>query len=364
MKLLEINSKDLEYNIEKILTKAGESKVIAVVKGNGYGLGLKEFAEFLVNHGINYLAVSSVEEAVELANMNLDAKILCMEATSVEEEIAVLLDNEIIITIGNYNSAVILNRLAKEKNVKAVAHFKIDTGFSRYGFCYKDKENIYKAISESTSILVEGVYSHFSSAYFSDQKYTDLQLSRFIDIKKYLEEKNVEIPMYHIANSSAFLTRNDVLFDAVRIGSAFLGRVSVKNTIELKRIGMLKSNVVELKEVDVGTPVGYSNSVITKKKTKLAIVPIGYADGFNVEIANDTFKFVDKLRILKNNVKALFKDNRIYVMINDTKYPVIGRVGMNHIAVDVSDSNVKINDEVKIDMSPILVSSKIRREYM
>ena len=346
MKLLEINSKDLEYNIEKILTKAGESKVIAIVKGNGYGLGLKEFAEFLVNHGINYLAVSSVEEAVELANMNLDAKILCMEATSVEEEIAVLLDNGIIITIGNYNSAVILNRLAKEKNVKAVAHFKIDTGFSRYGFCYKDKENIYKAISESTSILVEGVYSHFSSAYFSNQKYTNLQLSRFIDIKKYLEEKNIEIPRYHIANSSAFL-----------------GRVAVKNTIELKRIGMLKSNVVELKEVDVGTPVGYSNSVITKKKTKLAIVPIGYADGFNVEIANDTFKFVDKLRILKNNIMTLFKDNRIYVMINNTKYPVIGRVGMNHFTVDVSNSDVKINDEVKIDMSPILVSSKIRREY-
>ncbi len=363
MKLLEVNSKDLEYNIEKILKKAGESKVIAVVKGNGYGLGLKEFSIFLVNHGIDYLAVSSVEEAVELANLNLDAKILCMEATSVEEEIATLLENKIIITIGNYDSAFILNKLAKEKNVKAIAHIKVDTGFSRYGFCYKDKEGIYKAISESTSILVEGVYSHFSSAYFAEKNYTNLQLSRFIEVKKYLEEKNVEIPMYHIANSSAFLTRDDVCFDAVRIGSAFLGRISVKNTIELKRIGMLKSNVVELKEVDAGTPVGYSNSVITKKKTKLAIVPIGYADGFNVEIANDTFKFVDKLRILKNNVMALFKDNRIYVIINDTKYPVIGRVGMNHFTADVSNSDVKINDEVKIDMSPILVSSKIRREY-
>lgn len=363
MKLLEVNSKDLEYNIEKILKKAGESKVIAVVKGNGYGLGLKEFSIFLVNHGIDYLAVSSVEEAVELANLNLDAKILCMEATSVEEEIATLLENKIIITIGNYDSAFILNKLAKEKNVKAIAHIKVDTGFSRYGFCYKDKEGIYKAISKSTSILVEGVYSHFSSAYFAEKNYTNLQLSRFIEVKKYLEEKNVEIPMYHIANSSAFLTRDDVCFDAVRIGSAFLGRISVKNTIELKRIGMLKSNVVELKEVDAGTPVGYSNSVITKKKTKLAIVPIGYADGFNVEIANDTFKFVDKLRILKNNVMALFKDNRIYVIINDTKYPVIGRVGMNHFTADVSNSDVKINDEVKIDMSPILVSSKIRREY-
>ena len=363
MKLLEVDSKGLENNIEKILERAGESKVIAVVKGNGYGLGLKELSEFLVSHGINYLAVSSVEEAVELANMNLDAKILCMEATSVEEEIATLLENKIIITIGSYDSAVILNGLAKKKNVKAITHLKVDTGFSRYGFCYKDKEIIYKAISENTSILVEGVYSHFSNAYFSDQNYTDLQLSRFIDVKKYLEEKNVEIPMYHIANSSAFLTRDDVCFDAVRIGSAFLGRISVKNTIELKRIGMLKSNVVELKEVDAGTPVGYSNSIITKKKTKLAIVPIGYADGFNVEIANDTFKFVDKLRILKNNAMILFKDNRIYVMINNTKYPVIGRVGMNHFTVDVSNSDVKINDEVKIDMSPILVSSKIRREY-
>lgn len=363
MKLLEVNSKDLEYNIEKILTRAGDTKIIAVVKGNGYGLGLKEFSGFLVNHGINYLAVSSVEEAVELANMNLNAKILCMEATSIEEEIATLLDNGVIITIGNYDSAVILNRLAKKKNRKAVTHFKIDTGFSRYGFCYKDKEIIYKAISDNPSIFVEGVYSHFSSAYFENQNYTDLQLSRFRAVKTYLEEKNIEIPMYHIANSSAFLTRDDVFFDAVRIGSAFLGRISVKNTIELKRIGMLKSNVVELKEIDAGTPVGYSNSVIAKKKTKLAIVPVGYADGFNVEIANDTFKFVDKLRILKNNFMTLFKDNKIYVFIDNVKYPVIGRVGMNHFAVDISNSNVKINDEVKIDMSPILVSSKIRREY-
>ncbi len=363
MKILEVNAKDLKYNIKKIVERADKSKVIAVVKGNGYGLGLKEFSEFLVSSGIDYLAVSSVEEAIELANMKLNAKILCMEATSVENEISILLENNVVITIGNYNTAVILNRLAKEKNIKAIAHLKIDTGFSRYGFCYKDKENIYKTISENSSVLIEGVYSHFSSAYFDNQSYTDLQLNRFLNIKKYLKEKNVEIPMYHIANSSAFLTRDDVFLDAVRIGSAFLGRISVKNTIELKRIGMLKSNVVELKEIDANTPVGYSNSVITKRKTKLAIIPVGYADGFNVEIANDTFKFVDKLRILKNCVKFLFRDNRIYVLINDTRYPVIGRVGMNHFAVDVTGSDIEIDDEVKINMSPILVSSKIRREY-
>lgn len=363
MKLLEISSKDLENNIKRIQERAEKSEIIAVVKGNGYGLGLKEFSQFLINHGIKYLATSSVEEAIELANMKLDAKILCMEATSIEKEIIELLDNEIIITIGNYESAVFLNKKAKEKNKKAIVHLKIDTGFSRYGFSYKDKENICKSILDNPAILVEGIYSHFSSAYLSNQKYTNLQLSRFKEVKEYLEEKNIKIPLYHIANSSAFLTREDAFFDAVRIGSAFLGRISVKNTIELKRIGMLKSNVVDIKEIDANTPIGYSNSFITKKKTKIAIVPVGYADGFNVKKSNDTFKFVDKLRILKNAFMDFFKDNRIYILINDKKYPVVGMVGMNHISVDISNSDVKLNDEVTINISPILVNSKLRREY-
>ena len=90
----------------------------------------------------------------------------------------------------------------------------------------------------------------------------------------------------------------------------------------------------------------------------------GYSDGFHVKIKNDTFKFADKLRIIKNDLFELFKDSRIYVSINDTKYPVIGKVGMNHVTVDVTESQVGINDIVKMDIAPILVNSKIRREYV
>ena len=274
MKVLEIKTKDLENNIVKLQKRAGDRKIIAVVKGNGYGLGLENFVEILLEHGINYLAVSSVEEAIELADKKMNATILCLEATSIEEEIQLLLDKDVVVTIGNIDTAKKVNEIAKNMNKKAHVHLKIDTGFSRDGFLYTEKNEILNSIQSCTSILVDGIFSHFSSAYFEKEDYTRLQYKRFLEIKSYLEDNNINIPMYHICNSSAFLKYDDMFMDAVRIGSAFLGRISVKNNIGLKKIGMLKSNVVEIKKLEKGVPVGYSNSEITKKSTVLAIVPV------------------------------------------------------------------------------------------
>lgn len=274
MKVLEIKTKDLENNIVKLQKRAGDRKIIAVVKGNGYGLGLENFVEILLEHGINYLAVSSVEEAIELADKKMNATILCLEATCIEEEIQLLLDKDVVVTIGNIDTAKKVNEIAKNMNKKAHVHLKIDTGFSRYGFLYTEKNEILNSIQSCTSILVDGTFSHFSSAYFEKEDYTRLQYKRFLEIKSYLEDNNINIPMYHICNSSAFLKYDDMFMDAVRIGSAFLGRISVKNNIGLKKIGMLKSNVVEIKKLEKGVPVGYSNSEITKKSTVLAIVPV------------------------------------------------------------------------------------------
>lgn len=365
MKVLEINSKDLDYNVNKIKQNAGESKVIAVLKGNGYGLGLEEFARFLKDRGISDFAVSSVEEAVTLSNLKMEATILCMEATAIKEDLEVLLENNVVITIGSIEAAKTLNGMAKNKNKKAHVHLKIDTGFSRYGILYNEKEKILNVIKDNTALYFDGVFSHFSCAYFSDEKYTRLQFERFIKVKEFIEKNDIKIPLYHIANSSAFLKYPEMYLDAVRIGSAFLGRISVKNpSLELRRIGMIKSNVVDIKSIANGTPIGYSNSEIAKKDMKLAIVPVGYADGYNVEIGNDTFKFIDKIRILKNSFINIFNKNRISLKINDKQYYVVGRVGMNHVAVNITDSLVRIGDEVKIEINPVLVSSRIRREYI
>lgn len=364
MKVLEINLKDLEHNINIIKMRAKDSRIIAVVKGNAYGIGLEEFSNVLIKNKINYLAVSSVYEALELKDKVNEATVLCLEATSNEKELEELLDKDIIITIGNYEVAKCLNKIAKSRKKKAKVHLKIDTGFSRYGFNYYDKELILKTIKNCTSILVEGIFSHFSCAYLKKEDYTRLQYKRFLEIKNFLEKNHIQISMYHICNSSAFLKYDDMFMDAVRIGSAFLGRISVRNTLGLKKIGVLKSNIVEIKNLPKNTPIGYSNSEITKRATKLAIIPIGYADGFNVGVKNDTFKFIDKVRILKNSLVSFIKNDRIYVLINGKKYLVIGKVGMNHITVDITGSKIELGNEVELPISPVFVSSNIRREYV
>ncbi len=364
MKVLEINLEDLEHNINIIKMRAKDSKIIAVVKGNAYGLGVKQFSELLMKNGINYFAVSSVCEAIELKNNLENSNVICLEATSNEQELEELLEKDIVITIGNYEVSKVLNKIAKSKNKKARVHLKIDTGFARYGFKYNDTDTILKTIKESTSIFIEGVFSHFSYAYSEKEDYTRLQYNRFLEVKKILEENDVQVSMYHICNSSAFLKYDDMFMDAVRIGSAFLGRISVKNSVGLKKIGVFKSNIVEIRDLQKNTPIGYSNSEITKKETKIAVIPVGYADGFNVGVKNDTFKFIDKLRILKNSLLSFFKDDRIYVLINGKKYPVIGKVGMNHITVDITGEKIELNTEVELQISPVFVSSNIRREYV
>lgn len=364
MKVLEIKKDDLQNNINKVKIRANGTKIIAVVKGNAYGLGLEEFSKIMLENEIRDLAVSSVEEAIELSDLKLDAKVICLEATSVEEELKTLLEKDIIITIDNYETAKKINQIAIKQNKKVHVQIKVDTGFSRYGFLYTEKEKIVKTIKECTSIFVDGMYSHFSYAYSDDEKYTRLQFNRFLKVKDFLEKNEIYIPTYHICNSSAFLKYDDMFLDAVRIGSAFLGRISVKNNIGLKKIANLKSDVVDIKKIQKGDFVGYSNSEKAKKDMTLAIIPVGYADGFHVSVKNDTFKFVDKLRILKNSFEKFFIDDKIYVEIKNRKYAVIGKVGMNHITVDITNSDISIGDIVKLKISPILINSKIRREYI
>ena len=152
--------------------------------------------------------------------------------------------------------------------------------------------------------------------------------------------------------------------NSVRIGSAFLGRVAIKENVELKKIGYLKTNITEIKTVPKGYNIGYLNSYKTKSKTKIAIIQVGYMDGYNVTLKNDMFRIVDKLRNLVYNIKCFFNKCTLKVTINNKKYNIIGKVGMYHIAIDITNSNVKINDIVYLDVNPIYVDGKIRREYI
>lgn len=283
MKSLVINKNDLRHNIKVIKDLArldipddnGKNyKLIGVVKGNGYGLGLIEYSEFLIDNGIGTLAVATIEEAIELRKSGIKEDILMMSSTSIKKDLKELIDNDIIITIGSKESTDAVLEIEKETNKRIRAHIKIDTGFGRYGFIYNDIKTIVESIKSLSNVKIEGIYSHFSLAYYKNDKWTIKQFNRFMNVIEILKLNDIEIETYHICNSPAFLNYPNMHLNGARIGSAFLGRVAAENDVGLKKIGVLKTDITEIKTVPKGYNIGYLNSYKTKKETKIAIVQV------------------------------------------------------------------------------------------
>ena len=371
MNTLVINKEDLRHNINKIKEyekKSGQDdagkdvKIIAVVKGNGYGMGIVEYTKFLIDNGISMFAVSTMEEALKLRKEGIKEEILMLSSTAIEDDVRTLVKNKIILTIGSKEDIIIAEKIGKEENQTIRVHLKIDTGFGRYGFVYSKRDEMVEALKNIQNVKIEGTYTHFSISFF-DEKYTKLQFKRFIDVIEVLKMNKIETGMLHVCNSSAFVKYREMHLNAVRIGSAFLGRLSFENNVGLKKIGYLESAVSEIKDLPKGFNVGYSNTYKTKTETKIAVIPCGYMDGINIINNRDMFRTIDKLRYIVRDIKDFFKKQKIYIKIKDKNYEIIGRIGTYHIICNISNSDIKIGNKVIINVNPKFVDSSIRREY-
>ena len=366
MTKLIINKKDLKHNIQAIKNVEQSSddeqnpyKIIAVVKGNGYGLGLVEYSNFLINNGIDFLAVSTIDDAIALRQAKIEKDILLLSSTCIKEEVEKLVENNIILTIGSLEAAKVANQIGTSIR----AHVKIDTGFGRYGFLYSDINNILKVYKEYENLKIEGTFSHFSESFSKNEKYTKQQFNRFMEVIEILKQNDINPKMLHICNSSAFLKYPIMRLNAARIGSAFLGRILVENNIGLKRIAYLQTNITEIKVLPKNFYIGYSKTYKTKKETKVAIIPCGYKEGINIKPGNDMFRIIDRIRDLYGAVKKLLKPGSITALINNKPCKILGQIGMHHMTIDISNIDAKVGDDVIINVKPIYVDSEIRREY-
>lgn len=352
-----IEKDKLIENIELIKSKA-KVDIIGVVKGNGYGFGIKEFTSILKEQGIRTFAVTEVTDLTELRQIIPDNDILVMRSTCIEAEAQEIINNDATATIGSLDSAVLMNELAQKADKKIKCQLKIDTGMGRYGFLPSQVEDAIKCYSLEYLDFV-GAYTHFSSA-FRNQDLTKAQLVLFKDTMEQIKKAVGEIGTIHASNSPALLNVEDVCLDTVRIGSAFTGRVITKSKIGLNRLGSLEAEVVETKTVPKGYSIGYNGLFTTKRETKIAIVPIGHYDGFGL---CREMERID-LRYVLSIFKRFLKKDQLYVKINGRMYPVIGEIGLSHTAVDVTGSDVEAGSLAQVDINPLMVNPRIPREYV
>ena len=329
---VEINLQAIRQNYLNLCQSADRrTTVLPVVKANAYGHGAIPIAETLIAAGATCLAVATLEEALELRNANIDRSILIFGYIP-EYGFEVAISNNLIITVMDRSNIEKLQFAAEQKGQVAKIQIKVDTGMGRVGIrAVEQLEEILEQLAGCPNIQLEGIYSHFACADQFDKRYTDEQCRRFQRFLEVLHARGL-YPSVHIANSAGIIDQLGmacvVPCEYARAGISLYGYYP-SSEVEQLRVQLqpaleFKTRVVHLKQVEAGECIGYGATFQTNRRSSIATLPVGYADGYS--------------RLLSN---------RGEVLIHGKRASVIGRVCMDQTIIDVTDiPNVNIGDEV------------------
>lgn len=329
----EVDLDAIGHNLREIKGKlARNTLVMSVVKADAYGHGVFETVQTLLENGADRLAVSMLDEAIQLRKSGVTVPILILSYTdpSRAEE---LIQYDITQTVFSMELAQSLSEAAVKLSQSIKVHIKIDTGMTRVGFApgYEAVKNVV-AISKLPGIVVEGMFTHFSKADEWDKTYTNMQFERFTSICTELNRIGVFIPVKHVANSAAAMSYPEMHLDMIRPGIIQYGLYPSyevdKSLLDLKPAMTLKTKITMVKKVEAGCSVSYGGTFVTERETYIATLPIGYADGYS--------------RLLSNKAS---------VLIHGEYAKVIGNICMDQCMVDVTDLvqagiDVSVGDEV------------------
>ena len=319
----EIDLDALQDNYRAIAASlSGNSRVMAVVKADAYGHGAGMVARSLQEAGASWFGVSNLDEAMQIRSAGITEPILIFAYTP-PSEAASLARLGISQTVLNGEYARELDAAAAAAGVTVRIHVKIDTGMSRVGLPYhseaEDRDTLIEieAVKALPHLVMEGAFTHFASADEEDDGgYTRLQYTRFMEALALLEQRGVVFPLRHCCNSAGVLRYPEMHLDLVRPGIILYGLAPapwMEGMLPLRPAMQLKTVVSMVKTVPAGTPVSYGRTFVTKRETRLATVPVGYADGY-----------------------ARTLSNRAHMLLCGREAPVVGRVCMDQCMLDVT----------------------------
>lgn len=341
----------LAHNIEELKRQAGGVPIWAVVKGDGYGLGLLKLAELLREHGIDRFCVTEASEAQRLRDNGFtEEKILMLRSLSDWETVSRLMDLKVILTVGSDSAVRTAEQAAAERADVAEVHLKIDTGMGRYGFAPEQIDEIVDVYRGCKHLAVSGIFTHFDCAFCNDER-TRSEFRTFCGVLDALHSRGIETGTAHCCNSSAFLKFPDMHMDGVRLGSALLGRMAFPT--RLRPVGFVQSQIDELHPVKKGGSTGYGAVWKAKRDSTVAIVPVGWYHGLMAGTKENRSRVRDCLRGVVSNLLALVRREQTTVEINGKTCPIVGLIGMLHCAVDVTDVDCACGDRVILQLNPL-----------
>lgn len=321
----EINLDHLAHNLTAIKQKIAPSEIICVVKANAYGHGAVAVTKRLVKEGVKRFAVAQFQEAMELRDSGVSHPILIF-GRLFPDEISKAIKAGFRISLFGTEDIRWIEKAVKDQ--PANVHVNVETGMGRMGVFFDQAPDFFDALLASKHCVWEGLYSHFSTSDETDKTYANLQFSRFQDILSRLEEKGERPAIIHMANSGAVLDLPESTFDAVRPGILLYGHYPSSETsrsIKIRQVMTLKTFVAHIRKIPADFPVSYGRKWTSEKPTTIAVLPIGYADGIQRSLSNIG-----------------------EVLIQGKRYPLVGRVTMDHIMIDVGDDPISPGDPVVI----------------
>lgn len=324
---IEVDLDAIAHNVRALKAFIGPAvELFAVVKANAYGHGLVPVAQTVLRHGVSRLAIGRLSEGLQLRQAGIAAPVLAL-CYLMPDELRIAVERDLVPTVGEMESALVVSALGVARQKPVPVHVKIDTGMGRYGVMPDQAVSFFNQIATLPGLAVEGVFTHFATADERDKTFAREQFQIFQDVLAELSAAGHSIPLLHAANSAAALDLPETHLGAVRSGLALYGLYpseSVSHALALRPALTLKSHVASVRQLPAGASISYGRSYITPRPMTVALVPIGYGDGYH--------------RLLSN---------RGAVLVNGQRAPIVGRVCMDQVVVDVSGCGpVALNDEV------------------
>jgi alanine racemase len=324
--LVEVDLTRLRENFQAIRQHVAPAKIMPILKANAYGHGLAPVAQWMEALGADYFGVAVLEEGILLREQGIKTPILVLGGILGNQVPGFLLYN-LTITASSVEKLCQVEEAAEQLGVRARVHLKIDTGMERIGIHYYSAESLLEEALKCSHIELEGIYSHFANADSPDLSHARLQLERFQDVLSFYDKRCLPLPpLCHMANSPAILQLPEANFDMVRPGLLLYGVYpsrEIPSTVPVRPALSWKSRVVYFKVIQPGHPVGYGSTWQSDHLVRAVTAPVGYGDGY--------FRGMS---------------DKAQVLLHGKKYPVVGRISMDQIVVNIEMDSAYNDDEV------------------